>query len=49
MNEDQAELIRVRAGQLAEAEKKLMKARKDYNKALKAWESSAQVKLIPEN
>lgn len=48
MNEDQAELIRIRAAALADAEKQLMAARKKYAKALRAWEACAQVKLDTE-
>jgi hypothetical protein len=45
VNEDHAGRVRIAASRLAEAERVLMKARKNYDKALRAWDSIAQVKL----
>jgi hypothetical protein len=45
MNEDQAERVRLAAERLSQAERVLVNARKQYAKALRAWDAAAQVKL----
>jgi hypothetical protein len=45
MNEDQAERVRLSAERLSQAERVLVNARKQYAKALRAWDAAAQVKL----
>jgi hypothetical protein len=48
VTEEQAEKMRLAAERLAQAERVLMRARQDYNKAMKAWDNAAQVKLDTE-
>jgi len=45
VDQERAERMRLAAERLAQAERVLMRARQDYNKALKAWDSAAQVRL----
>lgn len=49
MNEAQAEKCRLAAERLKTAETVLIAARKNYNKALRAWDQAAQVKFIIED
>lgn len=40
--------MRLAAERLAQAERVLMRARQDYDKALRAWDDAAQVRLDTE-
>lgn len=45
MDETQAERLKIAAATLAEAENLLMRARKNYRRALKAFDDAGQVRL----
>lgn len=45
VTEEQAEKIRLAAERLTRAERVLVNARKQYARALRAWDAAAQVKL----
>lgn len=48
MNEEQAERMKIAAASLATAETALVRARKNYRRALKAFDEAGQVKLETE-